>query len=74
MTSVLVTHDQEEALEVADSVVVMRDGRIEQEGTPEEIYHHPASEFVMDFLGSMNLFHGRIERRARRCSAYGAGT
>ena len=61
VTSVLVTHDQEEALEVADRVVVMRDGRIEQEGTPEEVYHHPASEFVMDFLGNVNLFHGRIE-------------
>ena len=61
VTSVLVTHDQEEALEVADRVVVMRDGRIEQEGTPEEVYHRPASEFVMDFLGNVNLFHGRIE-------------
>jgi len=61
ITSLLVTHDQEEALEVADRVVVMRDGRIEQEGTPEEVYHHPNSEFVMDFMGNVNLFHGRIE-------------
>jgi sulfate transport system ATP-binding protein len=61
VTSLFVTHDQEEALEVADRVVVMRDGRIEQEGTPEEVYHHPSSEFVMDFLGNVNLFHGRIE-------------
>ncbi|MGD0499239.1 MAG: sulfate ABC transporter ATP-binding protein [Bryobacteraceae bacterium] len=61
VTSVLVTHDQEEALEVADRVVVMNQARIEQVGTPEEVFHHPASEFVMDFMGSVNLFHGRIE-------------
>jgi len=61
ITSVFVTHDQEEALEVADRVVVMNRGRIEQEGTPDEVFHHPASEFVMGFLGSVNLFHGRIE-------------
>ena len=61
VTSIFVTHDQEEALEVADRVVVMRDGRIEQEGTPEDVYHRPSSEFVMDFLGNVNLFHGRIE-------------
>jgi sulfate/thiosulfate transport system ATP-binding protein len=61
VTSLLVTHDQDEALEVADRVVVMNRGRIEQVGTPAEVFHHPASEFVMDFLGSVNLFHGRIE-------------
>ncbi|MCX5662847.1 MAG: sulfate ABC transporter ATP-binding protein [Planctomycetota bacterium] len=61
ITSVLVTHDQEEALEVADRVVVMRQARIEQQGTPEEVFHHPASEFVMDFLGHVNLFHGRVD-------------
>ncbi len=61
VTSLLVTHDQDEALEVADRVVVMNAGRIEQVGTPEEVFHHPASEFVMDFLGGVNLFHGRIE-------------
>jgi hypothetical protein len=59
--SILVTHDQEEALEVADRVVVMNQARIEQTGTPEEVFHHPASEFVMDFTGSVNLFHERIE-------------
>lgn len=58
--SILVTHDQEEALEVADRVVVMNQGSIEQEGTPDELFHHPASEFVFDFLGSVNLFQGRI--------------
>jgi sulfate transport system ATP-binding protein len=61
VTSLLVTHDQEEALEVADRVVVMNEARIEQTGTPEEVFHHPATEFVMDFMGSVNLFHGRIE-------------
>ena len=61
VTSVLVTHDQEEALEVADRVVVMRDGRIEQEGTPEEVYHNPANAFVLNFLGNVNLFHSRLE-------------
>jgi sulfate transport system ATP-binding protein len=61
VTGVLVTHDQEEALEVADRVVVMNAGRIEQVGTPEEVFHHPATEFVMHFLGHVNVFHGRVE-------------
>jgi len=61
VTSVLVTHDQEEALEVADRIVIMRAGRIEQDGTPEEVFHHPRSAFVMDFLGQVNLFHARLE-------------
>jgi sulfate transport system ATP-binding protein len=61
VTSVFVTHDQEEALEVADRVVVMNEGRIEQIGTPDEIFHQPASEFVMRFLGQANVFHGRLE-------------
>jgi sulfate transport system ATP-binding protein len=62
VTSILVTHDQEEALEVADRVVVMNQARIEQVGTPDEVFHKPASEFVMDFLGNVNVFHGRIEQ------------
>ena len=62
ITSVFVTHDQEEALEVADRVVVMNQGRIEQVGTPEEVYDQPATPFVYDFLGNVNLFHGRIDR------------
>jgi sulfate transport system ATP-binding protein len=61
VTSVFVTHDQDEALEVADRVVVMRQGMIEQIGTPDEVFHQPATPFVIDFLGSVNLFHGRIE-------------
>jgi sulfate transport system ATP-binding protein len=60
VTSVFVTHDQEEALEVADRVVVMNEGRIEQCGTSEEVYHHPVSSFVYSFLGDVNLFHGRV--------------
>jgi sulfate transport system ATP-binding protein len=60
VTSVFVTHDQEEALEVADQVVVINQGRIEQEGTPEQIYHRPATPFVHHFLGNVNIFHGRI--------------
>jgi sulfate transport system ATP-binding protein len=61
VTSVFVTHDQEEALEVADRVVVMNQGRIEQVGTPQEVFDHPATPFVMNFLGHVNIFHGRVE-------------
>jgi len=61
VTSVFVTHDQEEALEVADRIVVMNHGKIEQEGTPEEIFEHPKTPFVMGFLGDVNIFHGRVE-------------
>ncbi|MFO0870888.1 MAG: sulfate/molybdate ABC transporter ATP-binding protein [Pirellulales bacterium] len=62
MTTILVTHDQEEALEVADRVVVMNQAKIEQVGTPYEVFHQPASEFVMDFLGNVNVFRGRVEQ------------
>lgn len=64
LTTVFVTHDQEEALEVADRVVLMDHGKVEQVGTPEEVYRHPASPFVYSFLGSVNLFHGRVEGEA----------
>jgi sulfate transport system ATP-binding protein len=60
LTSLFVTHDQEEALELADRVIVMNKGRIEQDGTPVEVFHRPKNAFVMDFLGNVNLFHGRI--------------
>jgi sulfate transport system ATP-binding protein len=84
VTSVFVTHDQEEALEVADRVVVLNAGHIEQEGTPNDVFHHPQSAFVMEFLGRVNVFHGRVDTgRAfvrgvplavgQRCSAAGDG-
>ncbi len=60
ITSVFVTHDQDEAMEVADRVVVMNHGRIEQDGTPDQVYDHPATPFVLQFLGDVNLFHGRF--------------
>ncbi len=59
VTSIFVTHDQEEALEVADRVVLMNKGHIEQIGSPQEVWDHPASPFVYGFLGDVNLFHGR---------------
>jgi len=58
ITSVFVTHDQEEAMEVADRVVVMSNGRIEQVGSPEDVYHKPVNSFVYDFLGNYNEFEG----------------
>ncbi len=61
VTSVFVTHDQEEAFEVSDRVVIMNQGRIEQTGTPAEIFEHPANPFVMDFLGNVNVFHGSVQ-------------
>ena len=59
ITSIFVTHDQEEALEVADRVVLMNSGRVEQVGSPQDVWDHPASPFVYGFLGDVNLFHGR---------------
>jgi len=61
VTSVFVTHDQEEALEVADRIVVMNQGHVEQVGTPDHVYDHPANPFVFQFLGDVNLFHARVE-------------
>ncbi|MFB2683929.1 sulfate/molybdate ABC transporter ATP-binding protein [Shewanella mangrovisoli] len=62
VTTVFVTHDQEEALEVADKIVVMNQGRIEQQGTPEEVYDNPSNPFVYEFLGNVNLFHARVKQ------------
>ncbi|MBY0526240.1 MAG: sulfate/molybdate ABC transporter ATP-binding protein [Gemmataceae bacterium] len=61
VTSLFVTHDQEEAFAVADKVVVMQGGKIEQMGAPHEVFDHPASPFVMDFLGNVNVFQGRVQ-------------
>jgi sulfate transport system ATP-binding protein len=61
LTSVFVTHDQEEALELADRVAVMNHGVIEQDGTPDDVVERPASPFVISFLGTVNIFHGRVE-------------
>lgn len=61
ITSVFVTHDQEEALDVADRIVIMNDGKIEQVGSPIEVYEKPANPFVYDFLGSVNTFSGRVK-------------
>jgi sulfate transport system ATP-binding protein len=61
VTSIFVTHDQEEAFEVSDRVVVLNKGRVEQEGTPIAVFEHPANEFVMDFLGNVNKLPVRVE-------------
>src|SRR6202023_193339 len=62
VTSVLVTHDQEEAMEVADTIAVMNKGRIEQIGSPREVYDTPASEFVMGFVGPVSTLGGKLVR------------
>jgi sulfate transport system ATP-binding protein len=61
LTSVFVTHDQEEALELANRVVVMNEGFIEQDGSPDEVVERPATPFVVNFLGNVNIFHGRVQ-------------
>jgi sulfate transport system ATP-binding protein len=61
VTSIFVTHDQEEAFEVADQIVVMNQGRVEQAGTPAEVFEHPANAFVMDFLGNVNVFQAQLK-------------
>ena len=62
VTTVFVTHDQEEALEVSDEIVVINDGRIEQIGSPDELYDKPRNDFVMCFLGPVTTFDGRLVR------------
>jgi sulfate transport system ATP-binding protein len=66
ITSVFVTHDQEEALEVSDSIVILNKGRVEQIGSPEEVYDKPANPFVYGFLGNVNLFHARLDKGVLR--------
>ena len=60
VSSIFVTHDQEEAFAVADQIVVMNFGRIEQSGTPAEVFEHPVNAFVMDFIGNVNIFPARV--------------
>ena len=62
VTTVFVTHDQEEAMEVADEIVVVNEGRVEQVGTPDELYDRPANDFVMSFLGPVTRLGGRLVR------------
>jgi sulfate/thiosulfate transport system ATP-binding protein len=73
VTSVFVTHDQDEAFEVADRVVIMNKGRVEQIGSPEEIFHKPANGFVMQFLGNVNIFHSRLEGEPGHLELVGPG-
>lgn len=68
-TTIVVTHDQEEAMSLGDSIIVMNDGRIAQEGTPSEIYSHPSNRFVADFVGRSNWISGIV---VNRTSATGA--
>src|SRR6185503_16638404 len=64
VTTIFVTHDQQEALALSDRIAVMRDGRVEQLGTPEDIYDRPGSRFVADFVGATNLLSGVVRDRA----------
>lgn len=70
VTSIFVTHDQEEALEICDKIVVLNRGQIEQEGTPQEIYNHPRTEFVANFVGSMNIHQAFVQNRKLQVGPY----
>lgn len=72
ITTVYVTHDQEEALSMSDMVVVMREGRVQQIGKPEEIYNHPANVFIADFLGVSNLLRGTVTGDGKQVLVAGA--
>ena len=73
ITFVYVTHDQEEALTMSDRLVVMNAGRIEQLGSPRELYEHPATRFVANFIGTSNVLTGRLERRGDTWAMSGLG-
>jgi spermidine/putrescine transport system ATP-binding protein len=73
ITFVYVTHDQEEALTMSDRLVVMNAGRIEQLGSPRELYEHPATRFVANFIGTSNILTGRLERRGDAWALTGLG-
>ena len=73
ITFVYVTHDQEEALTMSDRLVVMNAGRIEQLGSPRELYEHPATRFVANFIGTSNILTGRLERRGDTWALAGLG-
>jgi spermidine/putrescine transport system ATP-binding protein len=73
ITFVYVTHDQEEALTMSDRLVVMNAGRIEQLGSPRELYEHPATRFVANFIGTSNILGGRLERRGDGWALAGFG-
>jgi sulfate transport system ATP-binding protein len=73
ITSVFVTHDQEEALEVSDKIVILNKGRVEQIGSPEAVYDKPANPFVYGFLGSVNLFHARLDKGVLKLGENAAG-
>ena len=62
ITFIYITHDQEEAINMSDRIAVMKDGRIEQIGTPDEIYNHPKTSYVATFVGNANILHGAAER------------
>ena len=71
VTTIMVTHDQEEALSMADRVVVMNQGEIEQVGSPSDVYERPATPFVADFLGKANVLEGRRARRGTLSRRFG---
>ena len=69
ITTIVVTHDQREAMTMADQIIVMSNGRLEQKGTPQEIYHHPQNAFVADFIGKANFMDGVVEKDGVRVGA-----
>ncbi|TBL43221.1 ATP-binding cassette domain-containing protein, partial [Klebsiella oxytoca] len=69
-TSVFVTHDQQEAMEVADRIVIMGNGKIEQVGTPQQVWHTPESRFVLEFLGDVNHLQGEINGAQLQIAGY----